>query len=245
MAKRKRKKPVRITTAEAVRRLDGMMGLIYEDVRIALAAEASLEAANDIVRATPNRTRPGISAYNSVHQGLSLNLAISLARLFDEGSSKRHPNLRDVASIPLLVRLLCQKRCRRALIARAREWTPMAPGLADAHEAGCSRAVSDAVAAYVIFAKSSEGKRALARLRDFRNRRLAHSLMVEALSALPRYDDLFRLMDVARDVSDAAQLAIDGIEPDLLNHERIVRKDADDFWRSAFDYEPDEEKSPV
>jgi hypothetical protein len=220
-----------------------MMRLIHDDVRIALAAEANLEAANDIVRATPDHHRPGANAYNSVHQCISLNLAISLARLFDEGSTKRHPNLRDVASIPLMVRLLRQMRCRRVLVERAREWTPMMPGLADLHEAGCTKALNDAVAAYEVFAKSPEGRRILARLRDFRNRRLAHSLMVETLGTLPRYNDLFHLMDVARDVSDAAQLAIDGIAPDLPEHEQIVRRDADIFWRSAFNYEPDEEPS--
>lgn len=240
MGRRKRKKPVCISRTVAVERLDAMMPLIFADVRIALATEANLVAANEIVLATPDERRPGARAYNSVHQSLVLNLAVSLARLFDEGGKKKHPNRRDVASIPLLLRLLRQKRCRKVLIDRARVWTPMVPAYADLHENACNRAIDDAINAFSRFAKSHPGRAALARLRNFRNNRLAHSLMLEALNSRPLYNDLFRLMDVAREVADAAHLAIQGMAPDLEDLEQAEKEEADAFWRSAFGYEPPE-----
>jgi hypothetical protein len=120
--KRKRRKPVTIKRGEAVRRLGGMLKVIYRDALMVLAAEAALETANDIVMASPDAERPGPVTYKTVAQSLELNLAMSLARLYDPGSKNWHPNKRDLASIPLIVRLLKQKRCQDELARRARAW---------------------------------------------------------------------------------------------------------------------------
>ncbi len=59
-----------------------------------------------------------------------------------------------------------------------------------------------------------------------------------ALDALPKYEDLFMLMDVARDAVEGAKLAIDGQSMGLKDSEKYYREEADDFWRTAFQFEP-------
>lgn len=225
-----RKQPVVISRGEALRRLSAMVERIEEDVKIALWAEATLEAGNDIVNTSPARRTRGAAAYNAISQSLALNLAITLARLFDSGSKRWHANRRDVASLPLIVRLLKQRRCQRALVERARSWTPQAMDLADTHARGCQRSIDGAVAAFVGLQRTATGRATAKRLREFRNKRLAHSMMQDTLKALPRYNDLFKLMDVARDVVDAAKLAIDGLHLGLKDTEEACRREADAFW---------------
>ncbi|MDF2812082.1 MAG: hypothetical protein K0S56_3113 [Microvirga sp.] len=83
---KKRKRPVTITRNEAILRLEDMVKSIERDVNIALAAEAALEEANNLV-VSYQIEPPGSETYNSISQALGLNLALSLARLFDEARS--------------------------------------------------------------------------------------------------------------------------------------------------------------
>ena len=78
--KRKRKT---ISRAEAVKRLGAMVKAINRDLERALAIEAALEEANRIVTATPDQVRPGPATYETVTGSLSIDLAITLARLFE------------------------------------------------------------------------------------------------------------------------------------------------------------------
>ncbi|MCJ8144338.1 hypothetical protein MKI84_15555 [Ancylobacter sp. A5.8] len=233
----KKRRPVRITNVEALRRLERMAPLILEDVQIALAAGTSLAAANDLVTATANTARPGAVVYRTIQQSLTLSLATSLARLFDHGTLSRHPNTRDVASLPLMVRLLKQKRNQGALIKRARRWTPMQPDLEDMHVAACMTAIEGAIARYDVFARSREGKAILGRLKRFRDGRLAHALMEETRDAQPLYHHLFGLTAVARGVASSAALAIKGRSPSLTAVESIWRRHAELFWAAALDHD--------
>jgi hypothetical protein len=45
-------------------------------------------------------------------------------------------------------------------------------------------------------------------------------------------------MDVARDVIEGAKLAIDGQSIGLKDSEKIYFREADEFWRTAFQFEP-------
>ena len=236
--KKRRKKPVVISRADAIKRLEMMVRRIEEDVKIGLWAEATLEAANEIVMATPDQERPGALAYRTISNSLALNIAISLARLFDPGSRRRHPNKRDIASIPLIIRLLMQQRCQKVLVDRARSWTPQLTEFEDTNAEGCQRSINMAINAYNRVRYTREGRAMLRRLRDFRNKRLAHSMMQDTLNALPRYKELFTLMDVARDTVEGAMLAIDGQSMGLKDSEKIYREEADEFWRTAFQFEP-------
>jgi hypothetical protein len=230
----KKKRRVVLSRKEAVQRLDEMILLIEENVRIGLRIEAALETANGIVMSRiDNMSCYGAECYNIVKDCMALNLALTLARLFDSGARRIRPNKRDVASIPLLIRLLRQKRCHDALIARARSWTPHLPESSDAQAACCERAIKDAIGAYVSLRRTHQGRQAAETLKQFRDKKLAHSLMGTVLKAVPQYRQLFLLMDVARDVTNGAKLAIRGDNLDFKEVEDGWHCESRAFWEPA------------
>jgi hypothetical protein len=68
-----------------VRRIDEMISLIVDNVEIGLGIEAALESANDIVQ-TSYKGVYTAHCYNVIQNCLALNLALTLARLFDPGN---------------------------------------------------------------------------------------------------------------------------------------------------------------
>ncbi|MCA3598723.1 MAG: hypothetical protein IOC64_11470 [Methylobacterium sp.] len=241
--KRKRKT---ISRAEAVKRLGAMVKAINRDLERALAIEATLEEGNRIVNATPDQIRPGPDTYATIIGSLATDLAITLARLFDplqwesgKGGRKRvtpYENRgRTVqrATIPLIVHLLRQKRCRDELARRAREWIPSMPWIADSQEAACRKACAEAVEAFAALRRDHDGRQGIARLTALRNNGIAHTLWTAPDKPGPRYRQLFRVADTAREVVGAALLAIDGNNTDFLEVEKITRADAARFWGHA------------
>ena len=230
-----------ITRPEAVKRLGAMVKAIHRDLERALAVEAALEEANAIVNATPDQVRPGPSTYAVVANSLAFDLAMTLARLFEpiqtegrKGGGKRPlPYKSERATIPLIVHLLKQKRCRDELATRARQWIPHMPSMADSQEAACRKACGEAVEAYATLRRDSDNRRGVARLNAIRNDVFAHALRNEFEGPGPQYRQLFRLADTARDVVAAALFAIQGHDVDFLDVERIRREDAQRFWGHA------------
>lgn len=234
MARRKKKKRSTITRDEAVRRMEGMIPHISRNVRFALRAEAALESANEIVMSDYREKRTyGVGCYNTVKDCMELSLALALARLYDLGIRSQRPNRRDTASIPLLVLLLKQKRCRGVLVARARAWKPQDPGMAEVDAKCCERAIDNAINAFSALRRIHNGRQGLTALKRLRDKRLAHSDMSAVLKALPRYEQLHLLMDVARDFTAHARLAIEGHHHDLESFEEERRRESDTFWEPA------------
>jgi hypothetical protein len=234
------KKSKRLGRNDAVARLDAMIELIYRDIGIAIEVEAALEAGNTIVcKEFPNTHYDGAHCYNAIRQSCALFLALTLAKLFEipkpRGRESRSScyNRSDVASIPLMIRLLKQERCRHALAARAREWTAHLRDTGDAQQAACERAIDAAVKAYSDLRRTYDGRSAITKLSDFRNKALAHILLGEALKKRPSYNDLFLLMDAARDVTDNAKRAILGNNLDLKNVEKECARTSKVFWSLA------------
>lgn len=236
--KRKRKT---ISRAEAVKRLGAMVKAINRDLERALAIEAALEEANRIVTATPDQVRPGPATYATITASLATDLAITLARLFEpmqtderKGGGKRPlPYKSERATIPLIVHLLRQKRCRDELAKRAREWIPSMPWIADSQEAACRKASAEAVEAYAALRRDHECRQGITRLTALRNNGIAHTLWTAPDKPGPHYRQLFRLADTAREVVEAALLAIEGSNADFLAVEEIRREDATRFWEHA------------
>lgn len=234
-----KKKIERLRLGDAVERLDKMIGLINTDVQVALGLEASLEAANQIVTEKLSDVQfDGADCYNALRQSTALFLALTLAKLFEVPSLRKQSkatryNKSDVASIPLLVRLLDQRRCRQALVKRARDWTPMMPNMADTHAKSCARAIDRAVEAYAAFRRKHAGRSAAAKLRRFRDKVLAHTLLGTALKKSPMYSEMFLLMDVARQVTEHARLAISGLHVDLVDTEEHLAEISRAFWEPA------------
>jgi hypothetical protein len=84
------------------------------------------------------------------------------------------------------------------------------PDRADLHEADCHRAISKAVSAYADLCRPRAGRQSLRYLATFRNEALAHIRIDAALADLPRYNELFQLVDVAKAVVGGAMMAVLG-----------------------------------
>lgn len=238
----KKKKPARISTTDAITRLDKMMPILHQNVVNALRIEATLEAGNEVVGLMPDKQFPGADAYNAIKQSLSFDLAMHLARLYDVGNRSRPVNKRDVASIPLAVRLLRQKRCQTLLKARARNWLPHNRTFASVFENDCAKALERASRGYSSTFKGPFGRSGLKTLKVFRDTFLAHSLMTDR-DAKPIYNQLFRLTDCARDFVEDASLAISGENSLLKDHEELFKEEAMKFWRIALLGEKDDDDS--
>jgi hypothetical protein len=133
----------------------------------------------------------------------------------------------------LLVHFLKQKRCKSVLLTRARESTPNLASSAGLNARDCEEAINKALGSYSSLSQTIGGRRALAALKDFRNIKLAHSLMGKLLKKLPTYDDLFLMVNVAREVMTSAKLAVTGVNTDFIEIEKLRRRDAEFFWNIA------------
>jgi hypothetical protein len=223
-----------LSRREAVRRIDEMTRLVQQNVLRAIHDEAALRVGNITVAQTVDgKTYYGAECYNSIRLALALNLALTLAKLFDAGARSKHPNRRDVASIPLLLRLLAQKRCRRVLQQRARSWNPDIPGLAESNARECEDQARAAVHAFQTLQRRAEGRAGLKALRTFRNKMLAHTLLDVALRRLPQYRQLFILLKAAKIIVGHVQLAVQGNNLSLDGLGRERRRQAKAFWTSA------------
>lgn len=236
MKQENRKLPKNFSREQLAQLAEQMSELIYANTLIALEAEAALEAGNDLLIPLNLRDQPfdGAKCFGTIQNSLALNLTICLARLFEEPSAKKqHPDYSDVASIPLLILTLRKPECRDALCESARRWTPNLDRMEDVHEATCKKAIDEAIQKYEEAKKSPEVLNTLETLSHFRNMRVAHSLHGKIVKAIPKYNDLFRLMDIARDITTSAILAIDGNSHDLKDAEIEYYREAKAFWEPA------------
>jgi hypothetical protein len=234
------KKVVRLKVADALNRLDNMIPLIIRDVEIALQTEAAMETANEIATGDDLKDLQfyGADCFNAVQLSMSMFLSLMLAKLFEmpslRGQSKSvRFNNSDVASIPLMIRLLKQVRCRKRLCNRARNWTPSMPHMADTHAKDCERAIDRASDAYAKLRSARDRRNAVAKLKQFRDKLVAHTLLGGAVKSLPLYRELFLLADVARDVTEQARLAIEGTHLDLRDSEEGHVEVCRAFWKPA------------
>ena len=83
-------------------------------------------------------------------------------------------------------------------------------------------------AARLDVAESTE-KGALTRLREFRTRRLAHSLLNREPDNLPRFGDLTLLLGIAKEAVRDASLAIDGRNTDYDDLSADAHKEAEGY----------------
>jgi hypothetical protein len=201
---------------------------LVNDIEIAIRFKTILESGNDLVRNMEKRPFYGAHAYSGIHTALVIALAITMARIFDIGSRRFPRNKQAVASIPALIHLLDQRRCRQALIRRAdEEWTP---GFRQG--AACERAINGAVGSYRTFRRSPTGRRAMSALRELRNARIAHFLY-ETKPTSPLFAELFDMVTLAKGVIEKTRLSVLGSHQDSDGLSREFRRQADAFWAPA------------
>src|SRR4051812_16753504 len=107
MTKGKRRKAVRISREEALKRLEAISELLDEELREAILVEAALNSANDWFRDRPV-TAYEVNCYKVIFNSLTRDLALRVSKLYDIG--RRNLNSQDKASLPVMVHFLRQKR---------------------------------------------------------------------------------------------------------------------------------------
>ncbi len=216
--------------------LKNIVELMFNDLCLAIEAESAMKAANDLL--IPMDLRgvqfDGAWCYTAIHNSLALNLSISLARLFEEPSKKIHHDHTDLASIPALVHFLSKPQSIDVLVGNARNWTPQISRMEDVHEKACRTSIEKIFNKYRDLTSSSAGKSALETLSNYRTARIAHSLHGKVIKNIPKYGELFLLIDFAEDIVLNAKLAIKGESHDLGDSRLISYKEAKAFWGPAF-----------
>jgi hypothetical protein len=237
--KKARKAPKSLPINEVARRIRRMVKLIDEQTRIALEVRASLESANSLIQEHSGRQFYAADSVTSIQGSQAMFLTLILAKLFEmprrrrgETYARRY-NRSDAASIPLLLRLVRQRRARAYFGAKARHWTAMLPSWGDKNARACEDAIDKALSAYDSLRKTKVGRAAILRLRRFRNNLLAHLLIIPKRGVNPTYGEIFRLVDVAREVSGHVRLAIEGLNTDLAGFEAEKIRVAEAFWEAA------------
>lgn len=234
------KRAERLTLGEAVVRIEKMYPLILREIELAVAEYGALESANEIVVSELKGVQfPGADTYNVIAQTIAHSLALRLAKLLEvptirRGSTvARTSNRSDVASLPLMLRLVKQTRCRKFFEGKARAWTPQLAIMADVNAKTCGDSIDHAVSAYRSYASSRDGQVALKRLRDFRNNMLAHSLLSQDESHLPKYNQLFSAHAMVCELWHHLRLATSGVNWD---HKMFVQhrlSESRRFWKPA------------
>lgn len=233
---RKRARP--LSKASAISRADDMLEHVQRDVYWALEIEVAMEAANEVIQAgLKGKLFYGATTFNVVSSAMAIQLSLALAKLFEvptprQGQSQaRAMNGSDVASLPLLVRLLKQKRCRDHYVALSRGWSFAIGQQANSSPSEVDDLLDQVFTRYGAARRDRRYQLALSRVREFRNNRVAHSLLRGHTP--PIYNDLHMLMDLARDTLQDIRLAMTGINSDLLEKERFRRDEAHHFWSAA------------
>ena len=234
-----------ITTTIAVDRIRKMTDGIIEDVEWAIDLQTALEAGNNTIREIqgdgPALSFYGAYGYEAIRFGLTVSLVLTLAKLFDPAKlfvsrakkgTRWRANKSDIVSIPLLVRLLKQRRCQAFLGKHARGWTPTLDHMETVHEESAIGAANVAVAAYEDFRRTREGRSAARILKIFRNHNLAHRLLDKSAPA-PQYRELFLLLDVAAKVAEKARLAVTGVSWDVEDSRDVRTMHSKAFWDPA------------
>jgi hypothetical protein len=190
-----------IPVEEALRRVDAILPMLYQDVWIALRLRCVMDAANQI--AVPLFEKPSYvgDTLAVVTNSMHVRLALDLARIYDVGTARRLDD-QDKASIPILAHHLERIDVREKLCGRAK-W----PKGTDEDSKACADALDVATMIKAIMARAPVGP-ALKRLKEFRDRRLAHRLYDKEPEELPTFDDLFLLTNTARTFAEVAGFAI-------------------------------------
>lgn len=234
------KKAKRVLVVEAMSRLDLMLQALEKETRNALWAKATLEAGNDIVMADyREKTFEGADCYNVLRNSTQTALILSLCKLFERPRGRQGQshvaalNRSDLASIPVFVHLLNQKRCRARLLKRASGgWDEGSLAMSKVWENDCLAALKNCDDA-IRRLRAQSGRRAALILAAFRNNQIAHLYTKPRPWNANRYNELFLLLEIAADIVSQASLAFRGCNLNLKEREHNWTDEARAFWQPA------------
>lgn len=229
-ARAQRKRTPRLKKADALRAMDEMLDPIATQLAIAIEIEASMEALNAEVGSLPRKEIYGSAALGVIQTAYQIELSLCLAKLFEtpvprNGSTRVSAfNKTDLASIPLLLRLLQQEQCKATLCTRNQSWSPKGEEV--------RQMIDDAGRIWCNMRRSSASRAALAKVSDYRHF-LVHLLRRGPPPILPKYKDLFLLVDKAVEIMEKLQPAMTGTSRQLKVFEELWKDEARDFWSRA------------
>lgn len=234
----KRAKPVPV--ADAIFRLDIMLKALERETRSAVWTKATLEVGNAIVMADyRGQTFDGADCYNVLRSSTQTALILSLCKLFERPRGRQGQsevaafNRSDLASIPVFLHLLRQKRCRTRLVERASAgWDGNSLGMSKTWERDSMEALARCDDAERRL-RSPRGRRAAATLGVFRDDHVAHLYAEPRAWNANRYNELFLLLDIASDIVSQASIAFRGCNLDFKEREEIWMDEARAFWKPA------------
>ncbi len=226
---------------EALRRVRLITPMLRQDVGTAVASHSVMEACNDVIPPGMEGIHTLFNdTYGIIQNALALKLAMDIARIFDVGQNPKYPpETQDKASIQVLAALFKVPGVQERLEDEASDWLPgikdissewAGPGSLEIaaitktieaeHRIGDREACGEAIAAFLdiesrLSVAGSEEEGAIHRIRDFRNRRLAHALFDKEPDALPMYSDLHLLLDLAMDAARYASLVVEGLNTEF------------------------------
>lgn len=208
----------RVSTEEALRRVDLIVPLLALDARRALVSRAYLRASNEPVLTALSGVKThaddGHAQSQNAHR---IMLSIELARLFDVGNKPIEKQ--DKASLPVLSHYLARDDVRNALIRRV------------THVGRVPR-VAASIESYLRRWQRTIGgneQAALSKLRTFRDYEIAHSIF-DKQPDYPTYSQLFRLCTLTVGLVYRAEIAINGDETDFVLNARVYREKATSYW---------------
>jgi len=247
-------------TSEALRRVRLIVPMLRNDVRTAVLSHSVMEAANEIIPPGLKEIDCAfVGTYNAIQNALTLKLALDVARIFDVSDPNRYPpEQQDKASVQVLVALLRRPDICSSLEKEAEFWT------AEIEHVGADKDISSELIHSALISNKVELRLrnreycsrtiaelldfserlsltempecgALARVRDFRNRRLAHSLFDKAPDEIPRYEDLNILVDMAKKVAELASMVTGGLNIDFAEQAARDRNEAEGYAKSVLD----------
>ncbi|NGO55433.1 hypothetical protein [Allomesorhizobium camelthorni] len=229
-----------MSVADAMSRLDLVLKALESETRRAIWAKATLEVGNAIVMADYHgQTFDGAECYNVLRNSTQTALILSLCKLFErprgrQGQSEATAfNRSDLASVPVFLHLLRQKRCRAKLVERASAgWNGNSLGMSKTWEGDCMAALQrcDDAARRLT---SPRGRRAAVTLGAFRDDHVAHLYAEPRAWNANRYNELFHLLDIASDLVSHASIAFRGRNLDFKEREEIWMGEARAFWKPA------------
>ena len=212
-----------------MKHLEAMLPKLLENIHLSMALDATFITGNEEIgklnsRGAGNKNWYGAHCYTVIQNSLVFNSALVLSRLYDYGRISFHPDKRDTLSLPIFVHHIKRTDVGSILCERARTWPVDGSELVGRNIERCIEVIEQLEA-------SSEGKQALKSLKEFRNKRLTHSLNKEFIA--PRFLDLTLLRETAMEIGSKASLIVGGADwrPADFFEERVRQGKA--FWPPA------------
>ena len=212
-----------MSTATKAERARTIIRSLERDLYNAIALEAILSRANDdtALHEAYNHTYE-VHGLNIIHHTLINELIMTLMRMHDPGAGNR-------ASLDHLFGLLDDETVMAVFRQEARDWLPGILDLADDSERAVVDAVGEARSAWKALMK----RELVERLREYRNRHLAHSLIEMPDADRPIYNDMLELLDGTSQIVKRLLLAVTGKSVDVDEVREVRRTYADAFWGTA------------